>query len=56
MLILCVDSLNPKVASPPFAATFAAAAPLRHYQVDRVHQPLGLMGQADSETFIRDTR
>ena len=36
-------SLHPKVDSPPFAATVAAAAmPLQHYQVDPVHQPLGL--------------
>ena len=34
--------VNPKVDSPPFAATVAAAAPLQHYQVDTVHQPLGL--------------
>ena len=34
--------LNPKVDSPPFAATVTAAAPLQHYQVDPVHQPLGL--------------
>ena len=33
--------LNPKVGSPSFAAA-AAAAPLQHYQVDPVHQPLGL--------------
>ena len=31
--------LNPKVDTPLFAAT---VAPLQHYQVDRVHQPLGL--------------
>ena len=35
-------SLNPKVDSPPFAATVAAAAPLQHYQVDPVHKPLDL--------------
>ena len=34
--------LNPKVDSPLFAATVAAAAPLQHNQVDPVHQPLGL--------------
>ena len=32
--------LNPKVDSQPFAATVASAAPLQHYQVDPVHQPL----------------
>ena len=35
--------LNPKVDSPPFAAIVAAAAPLQHYQLDPVNQPLGLM-------------
>ena len=34
--------LKPKVDSPSFAATVAVAAPLQHYQVDSVHQPLGL--------------
>ena len=34
--------LNPKVDSPPFTATVAAAVPLQHYQVDPVHGPLGL--------------
>ena len=34
--------LNPKVDSPQFAATVAAAAPLQHYQIDPVHQPLDL--------------
>ena len=34
--------LNPKVDSPPFATT-AAAAPLQYYQVDPVHQFLGLL-------------
>ena len=33
--------LNPKVDSPPFAATVAASAPVQYYQVDPVHQPLG---------------
>ena len=35
--------LNPKskVDSPPFAAT-VAAAPLQHYQIDLVQQPLAL--------------
>ena len=28
-------ALNPKIDSPPFAAT--VAAPLQHYQVDPVH-------------------
>ena len=28
--------LNPKVDSPPFVATVAAAAPRQHYQVDPV--------------------
>ena len=37
-----IQGLNPKVDSPPFAATVAAAAPLQHYQVDPVHQPWGL--------------
>ena len=36
------DHLNPKVDSPLFAATVAAAAPLQHCQVDLVHQLLGL--------------
>ena len=34
--------LTPKVDIPLFAATAAAAAPVQHYQVDPVHQPLGL--------------
>ena len=34
------ETLNPKVDSPPFAAT--AAALLQHYQVGLVHQPWGL--------------
>ena len=34
-------SLNPKVSNPPFAAT-VAAEPLQQYQVDLIHQPLGL--------------
>ena len=34
-------NLNPKVDSPPFAATVTAAAPLQHYQVD-LHQPWDL--------------
>ena len=36
--------LNPKVDSPPFAATATVAAPRQHYQVDPVHQPLDLHG------------
>ena len=35
-------ALNPKVDSPLFAAIVAAVAPLQHYQVDLVLQPLGL--------------
>ena len=31
-------SLNPKVDTPPLAATVAAAAPLQLYQVNPVHQ------------------
>ena len=37
-------NLNPKVHSPPFAATVAAAEPLQLYQEDPVCQPLGLKG------------
>ena len=33
-----LQPLNPKVDSPSFFAT----VPLQHYQVDPVHQPLGL--------------
>ena len=40
--------LNPKVDSPPFAATVAAAVPLQLYQVDTAHQPMGLKHQNDS--------
>ena len=35
--------LNPKADIPPFAATVAAASPLQLYQVDPVHQSLGLI-------------
>ena len=45
MLLVClvaVSWLNPKVDSQLFAATVVAAVPLQHYQVDPVHQPLGL--------------
>ena len=35
-------SINPKVDSLPFAAAVAHAVPLQYYQVDLVHQPLGL--------------
>ena len=38
--------LNPKVDRPQFAATVAAAVPLQHYQIDPVHQPLGLKSTA----------
>ena len=41
--ILYSVALNPKVDSPPFAGTVAAAAPLQLYQKDLVHQPLGLI-------------
>ena len=34
--------LNPKVDSPLSAATVAAAVPLHYYQLDPVHQSLGL--------------
>ena len=41
MLTLTETLLNPKVDSPPFAATVVAAAALVR-RVDLVHQPLGL--------------
>ena len=34
-------SLNPKVDSPLFATTVAAAGPLQYYQVDPVHPAIG---------------
>ena len=47
-VILALSS-NPKVDRHPFAATVAAAALLQYYQVDPVHQPLGL----SSDVYIR---
>ena len=41
-MIIYKMAFKPKVESPPFAAIVAVAAPLQHYQVDPVHQPLGL--------------
>ena len=40
--ILISKHLNPKVDTPPFAATVTITASLQLYQVDPVHQPWGL--------------
>ena len=45
-------SLNPKVQRPLFAAA-VAAAPLQHYQVDLVHQPLGLRPPVSRDHLCR---
>ena len=41
-LFMWRQALNPKVHSPLFAATTAAAVPLQLYQEDPVCQPFGL--------------
>ena len=45
-ILLCETSRdflnsNPNLTAHRFAPTVAAGAPLQHYQVDSVHQPLG---------------
>ena len=42
----------PKVDSPSFAAIVAAAAPLQHYQVDPVRQPLGLSTGSTVPSYV----
>ena len=45
--------LNPKVDSPPFAAT---AVPLQQWLVDSVHQPLGLRDNKKGERRRKNRR
>ena len=52
-MLYCVTALNPKVNSPPFAATVAAAAPQQHLPgTNPVHQLLGLSIEVEYDAYI----